>query len=194
MAEKKETDNLENREYRSDVFSMLMEYPENALSVYNALNNSAIEDPSLVEMTTLERGISLTIRNDASFIIGMNLNIYEHQSTYNPNMPLRSLLYFTDIIKSFVKNADIYGRALVMIPRPHFVVFYNGTEKRQEVEVLKNMTIDMTFERRLEIVEKENYEKGKAEGRAEGLLEAYNICIENGMTKEEATRLFGIEQ
>ena len=83
----------ENREVKSDVFSMLMENKKYALEVYNALNGSDYEDENLVEFKTLEKGISLTIRNDAAFIIDMNLNIYEHQSTYNPNMPLRSLIY-----------------------------------------------------------------------------------------------------
>ena len=83
-----------NREYKSDVFSMLMEYPQNALSLYNAVNHSCYTDPNLVEINTLRKGISLTVRNDASFVLDMNLSIYEHQSTVCPNMPIRSLIYF----------------------------------------------------------------------------------------------------
>ena len=124
----------ENREYRSDVFSMLMEYPEYALDVYNALNGTDYKDPELVEIKTLEKGISLTVRNDAAFIIGTELNIYEHQSTYSKNMPLRSLIYFSETIKSYLKDKDIYGRQLVTIPKPHFIVFYNGSDERPEVE------------------------------------------------------------
>lgn len=125
---------VENREHKSDVFSMLMEYPEYALNVYNVLNGTNYKDSALVEIRTLEKGISLTIRNDAAFIIGADLNIYEHQSTYNPNMPLRSLVYFAEIIKSYIKDRDIYGRQQIKIPRPNFVVFYNGADKRPEVE------------------------------------------------------------
>lgn len=127
----------ENREHKSDVFSMLMEYPEYALDVYNALNGTSYEDPDLVEIKTLEKGISLSIRNDAAFIIGADVSIYEHQSKYSKNMPLRSLIYFAEIVKSYIKerNLDIYGRRLVSIPRPQFVVFYNGTEIRPEVEI-----------------------------------------------------------
>ena len=124
-----------NREYKSDVFSMLMEYGEYALDVYNALNRTDYTDPELVEIKTLEKGISLIIRNDAAFIIGTELNIYEHQSTYSKNMPLRSLIYFSEIIKSYLKDKDIYRRKLVSIPRPHFIVFYNGSDERPEVEV-----------------------------------------------------------
>lgn len=57
----------ENREYKSDVFSMLMEDKRYALEVYNALNGSAYTDPEQVEMVRLERGVSLSIRNDAAF-------------------------------------------------------------------------------------------------------------------------------
>ena len=90
----------ENREYKSDVFSMLMEDKNNALQVYNTLNESNYSDPEQVEIVKLERGISLTIRNDCAFIVDMSLNIYEHQSSYNPNMPLRSLIYFASYIFS----------------------------------------------------------------------------------------------
>ena len=127
----------ENREVKSDVFSMLMENKKYALEVYNALNGSDYEDEKLVEFKTLEKGISLTIRNDAAFIIDMNLNIYEHQSTYNPNMPLRSLIYIAEIIKGIVKNRDLYGRNKVLIPTPKFVIFYNGREDRQPKEVIR---------------------------------------------------------
>ena len=55
-----------NREYKSDVFGMLMEEPGYALEVYNALNHSDYRDPGLVEVCSLERGISLSVRNDAA--------------------------------------------------------------------------------------------------------------------------------
>ena len=56
-----------NREVKSDVFRMLLEDPVYALQTYNALNHSDYKDPGLVEICTMERGISLTVRNDASF-------------------------------------------------------------------------------------------------------------------------------
>ena len=125
----------ENREYKSDVFSMLMQYPENALQVFNALNGTNYTDPEVVEMCTLAKGISLSVRNDASFIIDMDLSICEHQSTYNPNMPLRSLIYLGDVIRPLVKGRDLYGSKRIMIPTPHMVVFYNGTKDCPEREV-----------------------------------------------------------
>jgi len=128
---------VENREVKSDVFSMLMEDKKNALQVYNALNGSKYTDPELVELVTLEKGISLTIRNDAAFIVDMNLNIYEHQSTYNPNMPIRALIYLAEVLKPLIKKQNIYGRSKILIPTPHFAVFYNGIESRPEKEIVR---------------------------------------------------------
>ena len=134
MAENK---NKSNREYKSDVFSMLMKVPEYALDAYNGMNMSAYTDPSLLEIDTLENGISLSIRNDASFLIDSHLNLYEHQSTYNPNAPLRNLFYLTNLLSRYIRERDLYGRKLCRIPTPHIVVFYNGGENRPEKEVLK---------------------------------------------------------
>lgn len=121
-----------NREYKSDVFSMLMEDSGRALSLYNAMNGSSYEDPELVEKWQLENGISLSVRNDASFILDMNLSIYEHQSTVCPNIPVRSLIYFANILEKWLKGKNIYGRKAVKIPTPRFAVFYNGGEEQPE--------------------------------------------------------------
>lgn len=122
---------IANKEYKSDVFSMLLQDKKRAMEIYNAINGTDYDDPELVEMTTLDdKSFSLTVRNDASFILDANLSLYEHQSTYCPNMPLRDLLYFASIIQKQIKaqKRDIYGGRILKIPVPHFVVFYNGKE------------------------------------------------------------------
>ena len=126
-----------NREYKSDVISMMLQIPEYALDVYNAMNDSVYTDPDMIQIMRLENGISLSIRNDASFFISNYLNLYEHQSTYSPNAPLRFLIYLTSLLKKMIRKRDLYGRKRVQIATPHFAVFYNGTEKRPEKEVLK---------------------------------------------------------
>lgn len=127
----------ENREVKSDAFSMLMENKVYALEVYNALNGSCYTDPELVEIVTLKKGISLSVRNDAAIIVDEEIGLYEHQSTYSPNVPLRLLIYLVDILKPMIASQDIYGRSIVQIPTPRFAVFYNGQEERPEVEILK---------------------------------------------------------
>ena len=93
-----------NREYKSDVFSMLMQDKRRALELYNAINNTEYDNPDDVEMVTLDGGISLSVRNDASFVFGDSLSIYEHQSTVCPNMALRSLIYFVAVIKERISG------------------------------------------------------------------------------------------
>ena len=120
-----------NREFKSDVFGMLMEEPKYALEVYNALNHSDYRDPELIEVCNLERGISLSVRNDAAFILDMNLSVYEHESTVCPNMPLRELIYVTNILEQWVKKQNLYGRKLVKIPTPRLRCFTMGWRSSQ---------------------------------------------------------------
>ena len=129
-----------NRQYKSDVFSMLLEDPKNALEVFNAVNGTDYDDPSKVEIYLLDKGVSLSIYNDASFILDMNLSLYEHQSTYNPNVPLRNLFYIANLLQKLINKRDLYGSRLIKIPTPRFAVFYNGTEQRPEVEELRLST------------------------------------------------------
>ena len=128
-----------NREYKSDVFSMLMQYPENALQVYNALNHSDYSDPGEIEIITTNHGVSLSIRNDASFIINRYINYYEHQSTYSPNMPLRCLIYYVNDLEKYVKvkKKDLYSSKKIALPTPHFVIFYNGPAAMPETETMR---------------------------------------------------------
>ena len=128
-----------SREYKSDVFSMLMENKTYALEVYNALNGTNYTDPEAVEVVDLDKGVSLSMRNDASFIVDMNINFYEHQSTYNPNMPLRSMIYMVNTLEDWLKQneRDLFSRKLIRIPTPHFVTFYNGIETRPEYEEMR---------------------------------------------------------
>jgi hypothetical protein len=126
-----------NREYKSDVFSMLMEDKRNALQVYNAVNGSDYDDPELVEICSLDKGISLSVRNDAAFVLDAYLSIYEHQSTVCPNMPLRSLIYVTEILKPLAKKDNVFSSRLLKIPTPKFAVFYNGTQEEPEQYEMK---------------------------------------------------------
>ena len=172
-----------NREYKSDVFSMLMENPQNALDLYNAMNQSDYEDPELVEICVLDKGISLTVHNDASFVLDMNLSIYEHQSTVCPNMPVRSLIYFTNILERMLKEHNIYGRKLIKIPTPRFAVFYNGDEEQPEQYELK---LSDAFEHPMEDPEVEltcrvyniNYGKNKELLAKCSFLKEYMIFVD----------------
>ena len=85
-----------------------------------------------LQVTTLENAIFIKMKNDVSFIIDSDMCLYEHQSTYCPNMPLRGFLYFADLYKKYIKDVELSTRKLIRIPAPHYVVFYNGTERKEE--------------------------------------------------------------
>jgi len=125
-----------NKKYRDTVFRKLFgEDKGNALSLYNAVNHTTYTDPDGLEYTTLEDVIYMKYKNDVSFLVDKTLSLYEHQSSYNPNMPLRGFLYYADLYRKLIRRSErLYGKHLLKIPRPHYIVFYNGSEKDMEEE------------------------------------------------------------
>ena len=98
----------------------------------NAVNGSHYEDADALEIVTLENAVYMGMKNDLAFIVDTGLLLYEHQSTYNPNMPLRDLFYISGEYQKFVDNRSLYSSSLQKIPAPNFIVFYNGTEKKED--------------------------------------------------------------
>lgn len=88
-------------------------------------------------VTTLENAVYLGMKNDVSYLVYDQLSLYEHQSTDNPNMPLRNLLYVSEIYSSLISNENLYGTKLIKIPKPRFIVFYNGINELPERKILK---------------------------------------------------------
>ncbi len=128
---------LTNREFKSRLFIMYYHDKEKLLDLYNAMSGRHYTDPEELIINTLENAIYMAIRNDFSFIIDFRLSLYEHQSTYNPNIPLRFLYYLADLYSNITKDMNLYGSRQMQIPAPKFVVFHNGSEKRPEYEQLK---------------------------------------------------------
>ena len=121
-----------NRNYKDTVFRMLFSDRKNLLSLYNAVSGSHYDDPEKLEIITLENAIYMGMKNDLAFIIGTDLFLYEHQSTYNPNMPLRDLFYISSEYQKLVDHKSLYSSVLQKIPAPQFIVFYNGLEKKKD--------------------------------------------------------------
>ena len=119
-----------NREYKDTVFRMLFSEKTELLSLYNALNGTSYEDPEELEITTLKNAIYMTVKNDISCVIDMRLNLYEHQSTVNPNIPLRDPDYVARTYSLFYRDEDIYSPRMIRLPNPKFIVFYNGLDKQ----------------------------------------------------------------
>ncbi|MBQ1927035.1 MAG: hypothetical protein II180_13055 [Proteobacteria bacterium] len=130
------------REYKDRLFTFIFGSEENrewTLSLYNAVNDSHYTDASAIEITTIKEVIYLGMHNDVSFIIANELNLYEQQASYNPNMPLRQLQYLGNLYEAYVEKNDFdkYGRKLIPLPVPRFMVFYNGLDKVAEDSILR---------------------------------------------------------
>ena len=142
-----------NRKYKDTVFRKLFSDRKNLLSLYNAINGTAYMDASQLEIVTLDNAIYMGMKNDLAFIINTNLFLYEHQSTYNPNMPLRDLFYISGEYQKLVDLKSLYTSTRLRIPTPNFIVFYNGTEKNEDrwVEYLSESYENMSGEPNLEL-------------------------------------------
>ena len=128
-----------NRAHKDRLFQRVFADKRDLLDLYNAVNHTDYADPDELEITTLEDVIYMSMKNDMSFIISSTLNLYEHQSTFNPNMPVRGLMYFARLYEGYIKQHgfDIYGRQLIRLPRPQFIIFYNGRSEYPDKTVLK---------------------------------------------------------
>lgn len=127
------------RDYKDSLFRLIFASEENkefTLSLYNAVNGSNYTDPSKLRLNTLERAVFLGMHNDVSFVIDTSLELYEHQSTYNPNMPLRGLFYLADVLEKELHLEEtmsrLYSTKLLRLPTPQIVVFYNGKKRTED--------------------------------------------------------------
>ena len=130
---------LLNRNHKDALFRFIFKNPKDLLSLYNALNGTDYTDVSDLTVTTLEDIVYMSYKNDISFILGSEMSLFEHQSIFNPNMPLRGLFYFSTLYKKYVaeNNIDIYSSKRARIPIPRYIIFYNGRQEMPERCVLR---------------------------------------------------------
>ena len=117
-----------NRQYKDTVFRMLFSEKENLLSLYNAVTGNSYQNADDLKIVTLENAIYMGMKNDLAFMLETNIYLYEHQSTLNPNIPLRDLIYIGIEYQQYVDDKSLYSSRLQKIPAPKFMVFYNGTD------------------------------------------------------------------
>lgn len=123
-----------NRQYKDRLWRMIFNNKEDLLQLYNAINHTDYQNPDDLEVNTLEDVLYLSMKNDVSFLVGGTMNLYEHQSTFNPNMPLRGVFYFSRLYEGYVadNNLMIYHEKRVRLPKPKYIVFYNGTKNQPD--------------------------------------------------------------
>ncbi|WP_051192606.1 hypothetical protein [Butyrivibrio sp. VCB2001] len=131
------SNSITSPKYKDSVFRMLFNDKKELLSLYNALNNSSHTNPDDIIINTIGDSTFLKVKNDVSFIFNYELNVFEHQSTPCPNMPLRDLFYVAKLLKKITQEDDLYASKLVKIPTPKFYVFYNGTEPLPDEKIYR---------------------------------------------------------
>ena len=131
-----------NDEHKDRVFKFLFGNPENrawTLALYNAINGSSYDNADDITFNTIEDAVYLGMKNDVSFIIVDEMNLWEHQSTFNPNMPMRFFLYAAKLYEKYIASSEYYpySSTLQRAPRPRCICFYNGTANQPERKELR---------------------------------------------------------
>ncbi len=136
-----------SREYKSRLFSFLFGREENkkwTLSLYNAIHGTDHNDPSNITINTIEDVVYMGMKNDLSILVSetvslyRSIELYEQQSSYNPNMPVREFMYAAKLYDKFIHSAKLnrYGKTLLPLPLPKLVVFYNGDDEKEDETIL----------------------------------------------------------
>lgn len=132
-----------NREYKDRLFTFIFGNPENkawTLSLYNAVNGSSYTNPDDIILNTIDDVIYMGMKNDISFLMLNTMNFYEQQSTFNPNMPMRFLIYAGMVYSKYIegnKNYHRFSKQQQKAPTPKCICFYNGTDNKQDRIILR---------------------------------------------------------
>lgn len=131
-----------NKQYKDRLFRLLfgsLDMADNIVSLYNALNSTAYGKDDIEDITTIDDVIYIKMKNDVSFLLDDYMNLWEQQSSFNPNMPVRGLMYYGNLFSQYIDKSgeSIYGSRLIQLPTPKYIVFYNGPTDRSPVEKLK---------------------------------------------------------
>ena len=147
-------DGKPRRDYKDRLFRMIFKEKQSLLNLYNAVNGTDYDNPDELEIVTLENAVYMNVKNDLAFVVDFYLNLYEHQSTISENIPLRDLFYIAKELQTKVDAERLYRKRRIKIPTPKFLVFYNGTEKYPERQILKlsDAFIQHTEEPELELI------------------------------------------
>jgi hypothetical protein len=189
-----------NARYKDSVFSFLFSDPGTLRELYGAIAGVALPDDEPVTVNTLSGVLYMDRVNDVSFEVGGRLIVLiEHQSTINPNMALRLLMYVGRLYEKVVGGGKAYSTKRVAIPRPEFYVLYNGeADYPDEAELRLSESYCGQTEAgglALELVVRViNINEGRNEGiaRRSGVLAGYSAFI--GKVRELGRGGVGLEE
>jgi len=127
-----------NRNHKNSVFSSLFSTPDVLRELYSAIEGIPIPPDIPIDINTLSNVLIMKQINDVSFLLDKRLVVLiEHQSTINENLPYRLLEYITRIYEKIVDKEKKYQKNLMKIPKPEFIVLYNGTDDYPDYTELK---------------------------------------------------------
>lgn len=180
-----------NRTYKSRIFAMLFSDRNELLKLYNAINGTSYDDPDLLQINILENAVYMSMQNDVSFIIELGLNLYEHQSTYSPNLPVRYLLYVADVYSDYTKDMNLYGTKAVKLPLDEAVEraitecisegILADFLRKNRAEAKKVSIYEYDEERHMRQTREEGVEEGYAKGLACGISRGIDQGINQGI-------------
>ena len=132
----------EKQDYKDRLFKFIFGNPENkqwTLSLYNAINGTSYTNPEDIQFNTIGNAVYMRMKNDISFIVAFEMDLWEHQSSFNPNMPMRFFIYAGRLYEKYIAASDYYqySSSLQPVPRPVYLCFYNGTMEQPESQVLR---------------------------------------------------------
>ena len=184
------------RTYKDKLFRFVFKEKDKLLSLYNAVNKSNYTNPDDLEIVTLENAVYMNMKNDLAFLIGDWLNIYEHQSTVNPNMALRNLIYVAKEYQKLIAGKSLYSTVQIKLPTPKFIVFYNGTKEQPEKYVQQ---LSESYSKAVEPIDLElkvtvyniNYGYNAELLEACQTLKEYSLCVDK---IRQYIKIFSLEE
>ena len=193
-----------NRRYKDSVFVDFFSEDKTAktnfLSLYNALHGTSYQSTAILKNIRLKQVLYMSFANDVSYLVDNKLIVLaEHQSTVNPNMPIRCLEYIARLYEQFYKSKEKYSRKQLAIPTPEFYVFYNGKEAYSDNSVLKlsDAFTQKHDEYALELSVKViniNYDKGSPILKISKPLEQYSRFVDTVRRHVAIDREHGFEK
>ncbi|MCL2164726.1 MAG: hypothetical protein FWH55_10145 [Oscillospiraceae bacterium] len=202
-----------SKQYKDTLFRTLFQDKKRFIELYNAIAHENY--PESAEIKPCPTNPIMAMFNDLAFLLGSKLIVMcEHQSTTNPNMPLRFLFYISDVLRTYAINKDnLYSRVLVQIPAPEFFILYNGKDELKEKKMIlsdsflmkdREFTLELTVKvinirygsgedaiKRSATLSGYSFlisevEKNISDGitRDEAIMKAMNTCIEKGILAE----------
>jgi len=127
-----------NEKHKDTVFTFLFSNPAILRELYSAIEGVTLPPDAPIDINTLSDVLFRRQRNDISFLVNNRLIVLiEHQSTINDNMPLRFLMYIARLYQEITCPEDRFKRKLGKIPKPEFIVLYNGADPYPDYKELR---------------------------------------------------------